>query len=203
MKRKETRKRRPEDKLRPRALVVTGQGGEAFFSFWFCLNGSVFAPRFLAEGFVFPGELSWQRLLAPPAGVHRVALCFRWSAVEFLASPQAGEPRIWSDEHLRLCVYSSGCVGSRVGGSDSEMAVLPKRVERLLRKQGLRGNSYRLLYGNFKDLSALRNQARSKPKHPSTCHTPAPSYPPPPRITEFGKPKMNPAARLLAPGLAM
>ncbi|GAB4849275.1 hypothetical protein Ancab_040168 [Ancistrocladus abbreviatus] len=39
----------------------------------------------------------------------------------------------------------------------------PKKLETLLTRQGLRGNSYRLLFGDTKDLSRFRAEARSKP----------------------------------------
>ena len=39
----------------------------------------------------------------------------------------------------------------------------PKKLEKRLREQGLQGNSYRLLYGDMKDTSALFNKANSKP----------------------------------------
>ncbi|KAK6230853.1 hypothetical protein QUC31_002371 [Theobroma cacao] len=39
----------------------------------------------------------------------------------------------------------------------------PKRLERCLRKQGLRGNSYRFLSGDIKESSDMSKQARSKP----------------------------------------
>ncbi|KAL7164421.1 hypothetical protein ACSBR2_040353 [Camellia fascicularis] len=42
---------------------------------------------------------------------------------------------------------------------------LPKKLERLLRKQGLHGNPYRLFYGDIKDMMSITRQACSKPLH--------------------------------------
>lgn len=39
----------------------------------------------------------------------------------------------------------------------------PKKLEKLLRKQGLKGNSYRILYGDMKELSGMIKEANSKP----------------------------------------
>ncbi|KAM3301983.1 hypothetical protein P3S67_016485 [Capsicum chacoense] len=39
----------------------------------------------------------------------------------------------------------------------------PKKLEKLLRQQGLMGNSYRILYGDTKDLSGMVKEAMSKP----------------------------------------
>ena len=39
----------------------------------------------------------------------------------------------------------------------------PKKLERCLREQGLNGNSYRLLFGDLKESSKMRSQAKSKP----------------------------------------
>jgi len=39
----------------------------------------------------------------------------------------------------------------------------PKKLEKLLREQGLKGNSYRLLVGDIKDLLKIRKKATSKP----------------------------------------
>ena len=41
--------------------------------------------------------------------------------------------------------------------------VKPKRLEKRLREQGLKGNSYRLLFGDLKESSAMFREARSKP----------------------------------------
>lgn len=41
----------------------------------------------------------------------------------------------------------------------------PRKAEKLLRKQGLRGNSYRFLYGDKKDISRMESEARAKPIH--------------------------------------
>ncbi|KAK9937690.1 hypothetical protein M0R45_014463 [Rubus argutus] len=50
----------------------------------------------------------------------------------------------------------------------------PKKLERCLREQGLKGNSYRLLYGDMKENSILLKQANSKPMNLSTSHDIAP-----------------------------
>jgi len=39
----------------------------------------------------------------------------------------------------------------------------PKKLVKLLREQGLKGNSYRLLVGDMKDLLKMRKEATSKP----------------------------------------
>lgn len=39
----------------------------------------------------------------------------------------------------------------------------PKKLERLLREQGLQGNPYRILVGDLKDLLKMQKEAKSKP----------------------------------------
>ncbi|KAF3677337.1 hypothetical protein FXO38_03848 [Capsicum annuum] len=39
----------------------------------------------------------------------------------------------------------------------------PKKMEKLLRKQGLKGNSYRILHGDLKELSRMIKEAYPKP----------------------------------------
>ncbi|KAM7497792.1 hypothetical protein LguiA_022206 [Lonicera macranthoides] len=39
----------------------------------------------------------------------------------------------------------------------------PKKLEKFLRDQGLKGSSYRLLFGDFKKISSMISEARSKP----------------------------------------
>ncbi|XP_051151897.1 cytochrome P450 CYP72A219-like [Andrographis paniculata] len=39
----------------------------------------------------------------------------------------------------------------------------PKRVEKCLRKQGLKGNSYRIFFGDYKEMARLLKEAHSKP----------------------------------------
>ncbi|PIM97508.1 Cytochrome P450 CYP4/CYP19/CYP26 subfamily [Handroanthus impetiginosus] len=41
--------------------------------------------------------------------------------------------------------------------------IRPKRLEKVLRKQGLKGNSYKLVYGDLKELSKMLAEANSKP----------------------------------------
>ncbi|CAL9016818.1 unnamed protein product [Prunus brigantina] len=55
----------------------------------------------------------------------------------------------------------------------------PKKLEKCLREQGLAGNSYRLLFGDTKDLSKMLEQTQSKPIKLSTSHDIAP------RVTPF------------------
>ncbi|KAL6311124.1 hypothetical protein AAG906_012605 [Vitis piasezkii] len=43
------------------------------------------------------------------------------------------------------------------------MWLRPKRLERCLKQQGLAGNSYRLLYGDFKEMSMMIKEATSRP----------------------------------------
>ncbi|GMN25239.1 hypothetical protein TIFTF001_040683 [Ficus carica] len=39
----------------------------------------------------------------------------------------------------------------------------PRKIEKCLRKQGLKGNSYRLLFGDLKENFSVTKEARSKP----------------------------------------
>ncbi|KAL6570795.1 hypothetical protein OROGR_000345 [Orobanche gracilis] len=41
--------------------------------------------------------------------------------------------------------------------------IRPKRLERLLRKQGLNGNSYKVIYGDLKELMKMVDEAKSNP----------------------------------------
>ncbi|GFP94240.1 cytochrome p450 cyp72a219 [Phtheirospermum japonicum] len=41
--------------------------------------------------------------------------------------------------------------------------IRPRRLEKILRKQGLKGNSYKLVYGDLKELMCTIEEARSKP----------------------------------------
>ncbi|KAK9937692.1 hypothetical protein M0R45_014465 [Rubus argutus] len=52
----------------------------------------------------------------------------------------------------------------------------PKKLERCLREQGLKGNSYRLFYGDMKENSIMLNQAKSKPMNLSNSHEIAPRF---------------------------
>ncbi|KAM5586465.1 cytochrome P450 72A397-like [Rosa sericea] len=46
----------------------------------------------------------------------------------------------------------------------------PKKLERCLREQGLKGNSYGLFYGDMKENSVMLTQAKSKPMNLSSSH---------------------------------
>lgn len=48
----------------------------------------------------------------------------------------------------------------------------PKKLERVLRKQGFRGNSYKLFFGDMKESSTMLTEAKSKPM--KLCHDIAP-----------------------------
>ncbi|KAM5573281.1 cytochrome P450 CYP72A219-like [Rosa sericea] len=50
----------------------------------------------------------------------------------------------------------------------------PKKLERCLRKQGLKGNSYKLLIGDMKESFMMLKQAQSNPINLSSCHDIAP-----------------------------
>ncbi|KAL6198996.1 hypothetical protein ACLB2K_028784 [Fragaria x ananassa] len=50
----------------------------------------------------------------------------------------------------------------------------PKKLERLLREEGLKGNTYRFMYGDLKENANLLEQASSKPMNLSTSHDIAP-----------------------------
>lgn len=39
----------------------------------------------------------------------------------------------------------------------------PKKLEKILRDQGFKGNSYRLLFGDMKQLAAAKKESGSKP----------------------------------------
>ncbi|XP_050216635.1 cytochrome P450 72A397-like [Mercurialis annua] len=39
----------------------------------------------------------------------------------------------------------------------------PKKIEKILRQQGLQGNNYRFFYGDFKEIKAMVNQTKSAP----------------------------------------
>lgn len=39
----------------------------------------------------------------------------------------------------------------------------PKKIEKFLRAQGLKGNSYRFLFGDLKEMTQMTRQAKSKP----------------------------------------
>ncbi|KAM5586449.1 cytochrome P450 CYP72A219 [Rosa sericea] len=54
----------------------------------------------------------------------------------------------------------------------------PKKLERCLRQQGFKGNSYRLLYGDMKENAIMLKQAKSKPMNLSTSHDIAPRVTP-------------------------
>ncbi|KAH7840184.1 hypothetical protein Vadar_013862 [Vaccinium darrowii] len=56
----------------------------------------------------------------------------------------------------------------------------PKKLEMCLRKQGLNGNSYRLLFGDVKESTKMTNEARSSPislaRHRASCLDPHSSH---------------------------
>lgn len=54
----------------------------------------------------------------------------------------------------------------------------PRRLERILRSQGLKGSTYRPIRGDVKDIARLDEEARSKPM-PSFSHAIFP------RVTNF------------------
>ena len=39
----------------------------------------------------------------------------------------------------------------------------PKKLEKILRQQGFKGNSYKLYYGDFKEIGRITGEALSKP----------------------------------------
>lgn len=41
----------------------------------------------------------------------------------------------------------------------------PKKIEKFLRAQGLKGNSYRFMFGDSKEIAQMTREAKSKPIH--------------------------------------
>ncbi|CAL5403188.1 unnamed protein product [Camellia sinensis] len=55
---------------------------------------------------------------------------------------------------------------------ETKEALRPKKLERLLREQGLKGNPYRLYYGDTTEMFKLFKEVKSKPLNVSDDTTP-------------------------------
>ena len=68
----------------------------------------------------------------------------------------------------------------------------PKKLERLLRKQGLQGNPYRILIGDSKDVLKMHKEAKSKPMNVSDDIVPRVSSYDQHSVNKFGMPMLSP-----------
>ncbi|CAH9085577.1 unnamed protein product [Cuscuta epithymum] len=69
---------------------------------------------------------------------------------------------------LAVCVASSvASLGIILWGVMDWVWFKPKRLEKCLKQQGLKGNPYRLLSGDMKDIASMISEANSKPMNPS------------------------------------
>ncbi|KAF3685214.1 Cytochrome [Capsicum annuum] len=110
--------------------------------------------------------LSWYQSQAHPIHYFRYwSPRLRLSMLQMSNSGRAGGagvPHRWVKGPL-ISLYSLGQSSPHELAFEVELGLRPKKLEKYLRENGLKGNPYKLLYGDLKELSIRNNEAKCKP----------------------------------------